>query len=446
MLFYSLSYLSFFLPISLILFFYAKFIKIDTKIIIILLSIFFYSWWNIYYLPVILFSIFFNFILSKKIISTRNNKKSFLILGIFLNVLLLIIFKYLDFIIENFNLLFSAQVELINLPFPLAISFFTFQSITFLVNVYDEEIFDVKAKDFFLFIIFFPQLIAGPIVRYKHMIPQFNNEANLFFNKKNFTIGFVILFIGFIKKVYFADTLSQYVDLGYNEIQNLNFFSSWFLSLCFTFQFYFDFSGYVDMATGSAIMMNIVLPQNFNSPLKATSVIDFWQRWHMTLTQFLTNHIYYPLLRSLKNINFYNSMLATMIVFLIAGFWHGPSWNFLIFGLFHGVGIVINHSYKKFFKYRLPKYLSWFLTINYINISFIFFRSEEVSNAFIIIKKMFDINFLLNINYILSIEYYLLIFSKNINLLICFLISAIIIFYFKNSYELLKESKNLKKS
>jgi len=437
MLFYTLPYLLFFLPITLVLFFYGKFLKIDRKIILILLSAFFYSWWNIYYLPLIIFSILMNYYFYKKITSIKSNRKKNLIFGITLNILLLIIFKYTDFIIQNINLLLSTNFGYLNLPFPLAISFFTFQSITFLVNVYDEDILDVKAKDFFLFIIFFPQLIAGPIVRYHHMMPQFNNEANWIFNKRNFIIGLIILFIGLVKKVYFAGTLSEFVDIGHQNLGELSFLSSWLLSLCFTFEFYFDFSGYVDMATGSALMLNIVLPQNFNSPLKATSVIDFWQRWHMTLTYFLTTFIYYPLLKSLKKINFFNTMIVTFCVFLIAGIWHGPSWNFILFGAFHGLGLTINHLYKRYFIFNISKFILWFLTFNFINISFIFFRTKETENIILILKKMFDIKSFFYGD--LLVDKLSMKFFNDINLFICFLLSIIVCMAFKNSYELVNK-------
>ena len=436
MLFYTFPYLFFFLPISIFLFFYSEFLKIDRKIILILLSIFFYSWWNIYYLPVILFSIFVNYYFYKKLILNKKKKKKILIFGVALNVLILAIFKYTDFIIQNINILLSTELSYLNLPFPLAISFFTFQSIAFLVNVYDEEILSVKAKDFFLFVIFFPQLIAGPIVKYNNMIPQFNSKKNCIFNKRNFIIGLIILFIGLIKKIFFAGTLSEFVDLGHENITELKLISSWLLSLCFTFQFYFDFSGYVDMATGSALMFNIILPQNFNSPFKATSVIDFWQRWHITLTNFLNNFIYNPLIISLKNLNFLNSMIITLVVFLIAGIWHGPAWNFVLFGAFHGLGLIINHSYKKYINLNLSKYIFWFLTFNFINISFIFFRSETIENSFVILKKMFNINFLFDNN--LLIDKYFIKFSNDLNLIICFLLSFLICIFFKNSYGLLR--------
>ncbi len=438
MLFYTVPYLFFFLPFTLLLFFMGGYFKIDRKIILILVSIFFYSWWNIYYLPVILFSIIINYYFYKKLVSRELNKKKTLLKGIALNVLVLIIFKYTDFIIENINLVFSTSISPLNLPFPLAISFYTFQTIAFLINVYDEDILDVKMKDFFLFVVFFPQLIAGPIVKYNNMMPQFSNENNKWFNKRNFIIGLIILFIGLIKKIYFAGTLSEFVDVGHENINELGFLSSWLLSLCFTFQIYFDFSGYVDMATGSALMLNIVLPQNFNSPYKATSIIDFWQRWHITLSNFLTNYIYFPLLRSLRNINFFNSMIITFVVFLIAGFWHGPSWNYVLFGAFHGLGLIINHLYKKYFDINLSKYIFWFLTFNFVNISFIFFRTKEIENIIIILKNMFNIKFLFQNN--LLIDTFFLKFINNQILLICFALSIIVCIFFKNSYGILKNN------
>ena len=439
MLFYTVPYLFFFLPFTLLLFFMGAYFKIDRKIILILVSIFFYSWWNIYYLPVILFSIIINYYFYKKLVSRELNKKKTLLKGIALNVLVLIIFKYTDFIIENINLIFSTSISPLNLPFPLAISFYTFQTIAFLINVYDEDILDVKMKDFFLFVIFFPQLIAGPIVKYNNMMPQFSNENNKWFNKRNFIIGLIILFIGLIKKIYFAGTLSEFVDVGHENINELKFLSSWLLSLCFTFQIYFDFSGYVDMATGSALMLNIVLPQNFNSPYKATSIIDFWQRWHITLSHFLTNYIYFPLLRTLRNINFFNSMIITFVVFLIAGFWHGPSWNYVLFGAFHGLGLIINHFYKKYFDINLSKYFFWFLTFNFVNISFIFFRTKEIENIIIILNNMFNIKFLFQNN--LLIDKFFLQFINNQFLLICFALSIVVCIFFKNSYGILKNNE-----
>ncbi len=388
MLFYSFTYLLIFLPVTLLLYFGLKYLKFNSFYFLIFASIFFYSWWNIYYLPIILFSITANFYFSKLIQKENSYKKKYLILSIIVNVLLLAIFKYLDFFIENYNLIFNTKFEPLNLPFPLAISFFTFQSIAFLIDVYDNEIKEVKFKKFFLFVIFFPQLIAGPIVKYNFMIPQLSNINNLRFNNKNFIIGLTILLIGLFKKVYLAESLSGFVESNYSDLVNLNILSSWLSSICFTFVIYFDFSGYVDMATGSALMMNIVLPTNFNSPLKATSIINFWQRWHITLSSFLTNYIYMPIMKTFKEFAFYKSLIAILIVFFIAGLWHGPSWNYVIFGLFHGFGLIINHIFRTF-RIKLWKIISWFLTFNFVNISFIFFKLESINQSIIVLKKMF---------------------------------------------------------
>ena len=434
MLFYSFTYLLIFLPTTLLLYFGLRYLKFNSFHFLILASIFFYSWWNIYYLPIILFSIITNFYFSKILQKENLHKKKYLILSIIVNILLLAIFKYLDFLIENYNLIFNTQIEPLNLPFPLAISFFTFQSIAFLVNVYDNEIKEIKFKKFFLFVIFFPQLIAGPIVKYNYMIPQLSNIVNLRFNNKNFIIGLTILLIGLFKKVYLAESLSLFVENNYSDLENLNILSSWVTSICFTFQFYFDFSGYVDMATGSALMMNIVLPANFNSPLKATSIINFWQKWHITLSNFLTNYIYMPIMKTFKEFAFYKSLIAILIVFFIAGLWHGPSWNFVVFGLLHGFGLVINHVFRTF-NIKLWKLISWFLTFNFVNISFIFFKLENVNQSIIILKKMFffeknEFDYQAN---------YLTIFNNDYNLLITLCVSIIICFCFKNSYSLIEK-------
>ena len=212
----------------------------------------------------------------------------------------------------------------------------------------EDSIKDFSFKKYALFIIFFPQLIAGPIVKINSMISQFYSERNSILNFKNIIIGLIILSIGIIKKVFIADNLSVFSDQVFALKENLSLFEVWIGTFCFTFQIYFDFSGYIDMATGIALLFNIVLPLNFNSPYKATGIIDFWQRWHITLTSFLTNYIYTPMLRSFKNLNFLKSMMATFIVFLIAGLWHGPSWLFVIFGALHGIGLIINHIYRRY--------------------------------------------------------------------------------------------------
>tara|TARA_B100000780_G_scaffold275280_1_gene241644 strand:+ start:499 stop:1815 length:1317 start_codon:yes stop_codon:yes gene_type:complete len=437
-LFHSNIFILYFFPLTLLLLFISSKIKFDSKIILILASLFFYSWWNINYLPLIILSILINFFLGKKIQKSKNNKKKFLVISILFNIGLLFSFKYADFFISNYNVLTSSKVGNLNLPFPLGISFYTFQIITYLVDCYYGKIVLHKFKNFALFVVFFPQLIAGPIIKYNFLIDQLDSTKIFLLRVNNVLKGLVLFIIGFIKKVFFADQLSLIVDNGYLNYQSLNFLESWVTSLAFTFQIYFDFSGYVDMALGCALMLNIILPINFDSPYKAHNIIHFWRKWHITLAEFLMNYIYYPLLRSFSNISFFLVMFVTIIVFFLAGLWHGPSWMFITFGLIHGIGVVFNHCKEKFFNFKIYLPLSIFLTFNYVNLSFVFFRSENFDQAFIIISKMLNFSsfkILLTENVFQD-----LILSKNLTLLA---ISILIVFVFKNS-DYLANSKHLK--
>ena len=429
MLFHSSQYLLYFLPIVFFLYYfkYKKF-QFPNILTLSIASVIFYSAWNIFFLPLIIFIIISNYYLNKILIK---NKKYLLYIVSF-NILILIIFKYTDFLILNFNLIFNSNLDLLQLPFPLALSFVTFQVIAFLIDSHDNNIKKVEFKKFFLFITFFPQLIAGPIVKYNNMVPQYTLKKNRKINLNNISIGLMLILIGFSKKVLIADNLGLFVDAGFDNVDSINLFESWIASVSFTFQIYFDFTGYIDMATGSALLFNIKLPQNFNSPFKATSLINFWQRWHITLTNFLTNYIFNPSVRALKEITFFKMMLIIIMVFVICGFWHGPSWMYGFFGLLHGIGLMINHIFNKYFNFILPSVLGWILTFNFVNLTFIFFRSQNFEDGLIIISKMFGLYGLSN-NQSNIID-----LDKSIMLLIfCFLISL----FLKNSYELF--SKNL---
>jgi alginate O-acetyltransferase complex protein AlgI len=437
-LFHSNIFILYFFPLTIFFFFVSNKIKLDGKVILIIASLFFYSWWNINYLPLIILSILVNFFLGKKIQKSQNHKLTLLLISIMFNISILFSFKYADFFISNYNFITNSEIKKLNLPFPLGISFYTFQIITYLVDCYYGKIILHKFKNFALFVVFFPQLIAGPIIKYNFLIDQINLEKILILRINNILKGLIIFIIGFVKKVFFADQLSFIVDNGFLNFQNLNFIESWMTSLAFTFQIYFDFSGYVDMALGCALMLNIILPINFNSPYKAHNIINFWKKWHITLAEFLMNYIYYPLLRTLPNISFFYVMLVTVIVFFLAGLWHGPSWMFITFGLIHGTGVVFNHCKEKFFNFKIYLPLSIFLTFNYVNLSFIIFRAENFEQAFTIIYKMFNFS---------SFDIYLLqnifldpILLKNTILLI---MSIIIVFTFKNSNHL-ANSKYLK--
>ena len=286
---------------------------------------------------------FFNFIIGRKLSS--NPSKPLLIFGIIANVALLGYFKYADFFIENVNSLFGTNIDLLNLALPLAISFFTFQQIAYLVDSYRKETKEYSFLNYALFVTFFPQLIAGPIVHHKEMMPQFENKWNLVKKYKNIALGLFIFSIGLFKKVVIADTFAIWATNGFDNATTLNLFEAWATSLSYTFQLYFDFSGYTDMAIGIALLFNIKLPINFNSPYKALNIQDFWRRWHITLGRFLRDYIYIPL--GGNRTGKFRNYLNLLITFLIAGIWHGASWMFVFWGFLHGVAMVVHRAWKE---------------------------------------------------------------------------------------------------
>ena len=288
----------------------------------------------------------------------RNNvtKKILLILGISVNIALIGYFKYADFFIENFNYLLDTGVGLLHLALPLAISFFTFQQIAYLVDSYRGETKEYDFLNYANFVTFFPQLIAGPIVHHSEMMPQFATASNKVKRYSNIATGLFIFSIGLFKKVIIADTFAIWATTGFDHAQVLNMAEAWVTSLSYTFQLYFDFSGYTDMAIGAALLFNIKLPINFNSPYKATSIQDFWRRWHITLSRFLREYIYIPLGGNRKGE--FRTCCSLMATFLIGGIWHGAGWTFLFWGFLHGIAIVIHRTWRKM-GFKLNRFLAW---------------------------------------------------------------------------------------
>jgi len=400
LLFNSYIYIFLFLPITFFVYFFLNSKRLTTasRGWLILASLFFYSWWNIIYLPLILISVSINYLLAISLIDYDElrkkyfSKKTILFVGLIFNIGLLVYFKYMDFFISNINSLTNTNIELLHLALPLAISFFTLQQIAFLVDAYEGLVKERNFVNYTLFVTFFPQLIAGPIVHHKEMMPQFVNIRNKVKNYKNIALGLFIFSIGLFKKVVIADTFSIWSTTGFDIAESLNLIAAWVTSLSYTFQMYFDFSGYMDMAIGSALLFNIKLPRNFNSPYKAIGIIEYWSRWHITLTNYITTYIYTPILRSFKNITFHKAMYATVVAFLISGIWHGASWMFVFWGGLHGTAIAVNHYWKKYWSKQLNikinKYIAWFITFNFVNITFIFFRAKEWDDAIKVLKGM----------------------------------------------------------
>lgn len=328
------------------------------------------------------------------------SRKAILTIGVVANLGFLAYFKYTDFLIENINYAFSADVAMLDLALPLAVSFFTFQQIAYLVDSYRRETKEYDFLNYAVFVTFFPQLIAGPIVHHKEMMPQFANIRTKVINYRNIALGLFIFSIGLFKKVVIADTFAVWANAGFDTATTLNLFEAWATSLSYTFQLYFDFSGYTDMAIGLALLFNIKLPINFNSPYKATNIQDFWRRWHITLSRFLRDYVYIPLGGNrLGSFRTYSNLMAT---FILGGIWHGAGWTFVFWGFLHGIALVIHRLWSQL-GIKLWTWLAWFITFNFINVAWVFFRAKEWGDALKVLTGMFG--FTKNDKFLLSLDF-----------------------------------------
>lgn len=336
----------------------------------------------------------------------RVPRKSILTISIIANLGLLGYFKYSDFLIENINYALDTNAPLLNLALPLAISFFTFQQIAYLVDSYRRETKEYDFLNYAIFVTFFPQLIAGPIVHHKEMMPQFANLRTKIINYKNIALGLFIFSIGLFKKVVIADSFAVWANAGFDTATTLNLFEAWATSLSYTFQLYFDFSGYTDMAIGLALLFNIKIPINFNSPYKALNIQDFWRRWHITLSRFLKDYIYIPLGGNKQgSVRTYTNLMAT---FILGGIWHGAGWTFVFWGVLHGLALVVHRLWSQL-GIKLWTWLAWLITFNFVNIAWVFFRAKEWGDAVKVLGAMFSLD---NVTLPYQIQYKLAFLSQ----------------------------------
>ncbi len=426
MIFNSIDFIFLFLPIAILGYFILnRFKKYElSKVYLVLCSLFFYGYYNKWYLLIMISSLTVNFFIGNMIhnhISENIKSKIFLIIGITFNLGLLGYFKYYDFFINNVNRIFNTNFNILNILLPLGISFFTFQQLSFIIDSYRGTSIKYDFLNYTLFVTFFPQLVAGPIVLPTEMLPQFEDEKNKVISYDNMSRGLYLFAIGLMKKVFIADTLAIIANVGFSNPSSLTMMDSILTSLGYTFQLYFDFSGYCDIAMGICLMFNIKLPLNFNSPYKSTNIKEFWNKWHITLGRFLTNYLYFPLGGS--RLGKAKTLINLFIVFLVSGIWHGAGWTFIIWGTLHGISMIIHRLWSYTGK-KLPKILGWFITFNIVNILWVFFRANSVKQALVIIASMFNITTLsqgFSSSFILAI-------NPSFELKLCLILAVLIAF------------------
>lgn len=391
MLFNSFVFIFAFLPIIFLVYFGLNRMRYYTaaKVALVVASLYFYAFFNWSYLPIIISSILVNYLVAWRMRVDDKTwlRKLWMVVGVVFNIGMIGYFKYFDFFIENINALFKTDFTLRNILLPLGISFFTFQQVAFVVDSYRKKTELPKFLDYCNFVTFFPQLIAGPIVLPEEMLPQFEDRSNRRVNYENMFNGLFIFALGLGKKVLIADSIAVFANTGFDLMTTYTMAEAWLTSLSYSFQLYFDFSGYCDMAIGIGLMFNIKLPLNFNAPYRACDFQDFWRRWHMTLNRFLTQYLYIPLGGSRRGE--VRTLVNIFIVFLVSGIWHGAGWTFIVWGILHGITMIVNRLWKKY-GVTLPNWIAIPLTFIFVNIFWVFFRADSLSDAMLIVSSMFN--------------------------------------------------------
>ncbi len=389
MLFNSFNYILLFLPAALIFYFLANKISHTAgRAVLLILSCIFYSFAGLKCVLILAVSVLGNYVFYRIIKKAGNRQKIYLICGIVFNLVILFIFKYYNFFVSNLDKFIPGDHRLKNLFMPLGISFYTFQQIAYILEAKDKPLNNYSFLEYANYILFFPKLVMGPLMEPETFIAQLRSEDNKSFSADNIMLGLRKFNLGLIKKLLFADVFAKAVDWGFTDVYAVSSADALFIAICYTFQIYFDFSGYSDMAIGSAKMFNFDLPLNFNSPYKACTIGEYWKRWHMTLTQFFTRHLYIPLGGNRKGRM--RTYLNIMIVFVVSGFWHGANWTFLIWGFIYGVLLVIDKILKEK-QIKIPSFLGWLFTYSCTNILWLMFRSDNMSQWLELMRNMISL-------------------------------------------------------
>ena len=388
MVFTSFEYLLCFLPVAVcVAYLCARMRHASALVWIVCASLFFYAFWKLSYLPILLASILFNYSCGR-LIERSAAKKGWLAAGITANVALLGYYKYTNFAADILSSITGADFHLQTIVLPLAISFFTFQQIAWLVDQYRSDAPKSSFAEYVCAVAFFPHLIAGPIVQYHDLIPQFQNRESFSPHWDSIAKGLFLIGCGVFKKIVIADTLAVYVSFAFDASPSLSLLQAWLAVFSYTMQIYFDFSGYCDIAIGSALLLGIRLPDNFQSPYKASSVREFWQRWHMTLGSFLTRYLYIPLGGSRKGLA--RTCLNVLLVMFLSGLWHGAGFGFILWGVAHGVAMVMQRLWNAAGR-ALPRIFATALTFLFVSIAWVLFRATDLEAASKVYKGMFGL-------------------------------------------------------
>ena len=389
MVFTSISFIYYFLPLLLICYFVVP--KKFRNIILLMFSVLFYFYGEPKYILLMLIEVLISYVVG--LLIDKYKCKNILIIGIFIHVLLFGIFKYFNFVIINVNNLFHSNLNLLNVVLPIGISFYTFQIISYEIDVYNKK---VNAQSnilkYFLYVFLFPQLIAGPIVRYQDVNNEIDNRNVTF---EMFANGLRRFIIGLSKKVIIANNLGELCNI-YLNLGDKSVLFTWIFAISYMLQIYFDFSGYSDIAIGLGKMLGFNFPENFNYPYMAKSITDFWRRWHMTLSSWFRDYVYIPLGGNKKGV--LKQIRNILIVWSLTGLWHGASWNFIVWGLYFGILLILEKFILKKYFSNVPKFIKCIYTLFLVMISFVIFQGDNLSSAFNIIKGLFGLNGELFIN------------------------------------------------
>ncbi len=389
MVFTSISFIYYFLPLLLICYFVVP--KKFRNIILLMFSVLFYFYGEPKYILLMLIEVLISYVVG--LLIDKYKSKNILIIGIFIHVLLFGIFKYFNFVIINVNNLFHSNLNLLNVVLPIGISFYTFQIISYEIDVYNKKV-NVQSNilKYFLYVFLFPQLIAGPIVRYQDVNNEIDNRNVTF---EMFANGLRRFIIGLSKKVIIANNLGELCNI-YLNLGDKSVLFTWIFAISYMLQIYFDFSGYSDIAIGLGKMLGFNFPENFNYPYMAKSITDFWRRWHMTLSSWFRDYVYIPLGGNKKGV--LKQIRNILVVWSLTGLWHGASWNFIVWGLYFGILLILEKFILKKYFSNVPKFIKGIYTLFLVMISFVIFQGDSLSSAFNIIKGLFGLNGELFIN------------------------------------------------